>query len=141
MELRVHNLELRVLKNGIFCPWSSPRIFSSKSWKYFVIDDIIFFFLKIWKISIHPSWFFFFLKGKKKDFLFLFFGVDWVDSTTHVVKQKGGPNFGPHSLSFPPFFAFIFSFFLLPLLLLFTSFFHLDFLLHYTISSLKKLLS
>ena len=75
------------------------------------MTSIFFFFLKIWKISIHPSWFFFFFKGKEKDF---FFGVDWVDSTTQVIKQKGGPNFGPHSLSFPFLFFFCFSLFFLP---------------------------
>ena len=69
-------------------------------------------------------------------------------STTQVTKGGGGGEFGPHflvfslfslSLSFFFFFvSFLSSFFLLPPLSLFTSFFHLDFLLPYTISSLKK---
>ena len=73
-------------------------------------------------------------------------------STTQVTKRGwGGGEFGPHFLGFSLFslsllfffFFFVFvsflsSFFLLPPLSLFTSFFHLDFLLPYTISSLKK---
>ena len=62
-------------------------------------------------------------------------------------KQKKPPFFGSRLslapiLSLPPpphlFCTFLSSFFLLPPLLLFTSPFHLDFLPHYTISSLKN---
>ena len=73
-------------------------------------------------------------------------------STTQVTKRGwGGGGIWPpfpclfSFLTLSSFFLFFFvfvsflsSFFLLPPLSLFTSFFHLDFLLPYTISSLKK---
>ena len=60
-------------------------------------------------------------------FLIFFWGVDSVNSG-HLNNR--GSNFGP--------LLPLSSFFLLPPLSLFTSFFHLDFLLPYTISSLKE---
>ena len=60
-------------------------------------------------------------------FNFFFWGVDSVNSG-HLNNR--GSNFGP--------LLPLSSFFLLPPLSLFTSFFHLDFLLPYTISSLKE---
>ena len=143
--LKIWNLALRVwdIFSRIMVSLSlviSKKI-SSKS-QFFFLN---WYFLKLWKIFIHPFLFFFFSKRKKgkKEF---FLGVDWVNSIKPKLtqqlrlKKERGSNFGPYSLSSPLFFffAFLSSFFLLPSLSLFTSFFHLDFLLHYTISSLKN---
>ena len=68
--------------------------------------------------------------------------LSWLSNSDSFKKRR--LNFGPHSLSFPFLFFFFFcgvlisSFFLLPPLLLFTSLFHLDFLPHYNICSLKN---
>ena len=91
------NFFFKVMK--IFCNW----------WHHF-------FLLKIWKISIHPSWFFFFLKGKKKDFFFIYWSwLSWLNNS--CCKTKRGAEFWPPFIvfSFSFFFAFRSSFFLLPL--------------------------
>ena len=99
-----------------------------------------FFFFENLK-NFHSSFLIFlFLKRKEKRFFFIFWSwLSWLNNS--CCKTKRGAEFWPPFIVFSFsffFFAFRSSFFLLPLLLLFTSFFHLDFLLPYTISSLKK---
>ena len=72
-----------------------------------------------------------------KSIIFFFF-LGRVDSTTQVVKKGGGIFLAPISFVLFFLFAFPFSFFSLPPLLLFTHFTNLHFLPHYTISSLKN---
>ena len=119
--------------------------FETWNWKFAIWN---------WKIFLNPSWFFLFLKRFfLKILLFHFLEVDWVNLVKPELTQRlrwlkqGGLNFGPHSCLFLFFFFFCFfffwvlfsySFFLLPPLSLFTLSFHLHFLLHYTISSLKN---
>ena len=122
MKLGIESLKLFLLKkNHIFVLDHLQEKFSSKSqFFFFFLKLISSIFLKLRKIFIHSSWWFFF-------FNFFFWGVDSVNSG-HLNNR--GSNFGP--------LLPLSSFFLLPPLSLFTSFFHLDFLLPYTISSLKE---
>ena len=114
----------RALNSDLF-----PLIIEAWNWCHLFLENL-------WKV------FFLFIPS----FSIFFWGVDWVNSIKPKLtqqlrlKKERGSNFGPYSLSSPLFFffAFLSSFFLLPSLSLFTSFFHLDFLLHYTISSLKN---
>ena len=128
-------------KNGVFVIGHFQKNFFKVTIFFFLIDI----FWSFEKFSFVLFYFSFSQKERKEKRNF-FLGVDWVNSIKPKLtqqlrlKKERGSNFGPYSLSSPLFFffAFLSSFFLLPSLSLFTSFFHLDFLLHYTISSLKN---
>ena len=114
------------------------------SWNWCHLSLKIFFWLYLWKYL--KSFFYLFPKKRTKwrkiypFFFFLCVCVWRVDSVTLVTKRRGGgANFWP-PFSFVPFsfYAFPSSLFSLPPLLLFTLFFHLHFLPHYTISSLEN---
>ena len=148
LKLRIWNLKLGIenLKFGIesLKKWYLLSLVISKNFFFKVMKffcnwwHLFFFFLTL--KNFHSSFLIFlFLKRKEKR---IFFG-SWL-SNSGCKTKRGAEFWSP----FPFFFFFFFllfsllsSFFLLPPLLLFTSFFHLNFLLHYTISSLKKLLS